>query len=80
MLGKSALDDSREPRGGTDSCEEPTRASGELQEERDLLVHVLGFGGQDLHFLELAALLQVQDMLCCFCLLVRQLKDGLGGT
>jgi hypothetical protein len=45
-----------------------------------LLVHVLGFGGEDLHFLELAALLQVQDVLCCFCSLVHHMKDGLAGT
>lgn len=39
MLGKGALGDSRrEPRGGTESCGEPTRANGELQEERDLSI------------------------------------------
>jgi len=39
MLGKSALGDSRrEPRGGAESREEPTRANGELQEERDLSI------------------------------------------
>ena len=41
------------------------------------LVYVLGFGGVDLQFLELATMLHVQAMLCYFCSLVHCMKDGL---